>query len=96
MHQQHLIHRDIKPSNIIFVRGVPKFADIGLVTEIATKGEEVTYLGTRGYIAPEGPGTPRRTFTASARSSTKRAWARSAGSIPNCPPRFSFGPIVWK
>ena len=58
MHQQHLIHRDIKPSNIIFVRGAPKFADIGLVTDIATKGEEVTYLGTRGYIAPEGPGTP--------------------------------------
>ena len=58
LHQQGLIHRDIKPSNVIFVHGAPKFADIGLVTEIATGGREVTYLGTKGYIAPEGPGTP--------------------------------------
>jgi len=58
LHQQHLIHRDIKPANIIFVRGAPKFADIGLVTEIASSGREATFLGTFGYIPPEGPGTP--------------------------------------
>ena len=57
LHQQQLIHRDIKPANIIFVKGVPKFADIGLVTDIAGTGG-VSYLGTKGYIAPEGPGTP--------------------------------------
>ena len=58
LHRQQLIHRDIKPSNIIFVNGVPKFADIGLVTDVATKGRDVTYLGTPGRIAPEGPGSP--------------------------------------
>jgi len=58
LHQQQLIHRDIKPSNIIFVRGQPKFADIGLVTDIAEGKGDVTNLGTEGYIAPEGPGTP--------------------------------------
>jgi serine/threonine protein kinase len=58
LHSQRLIHRDIKPSNIIFVRGAPKLADIGLVTEIATSGTEATYIGTHGYIAPEGPGRP--------------------------------------
>jgi len=57
LHQHQLIHRDIKPSNIIFVRGLPKFADIGLVTDIASQGGDVSYLGTEGYIAPEGPGT---------------------------------------
>ncbi len=57
LHQQQLIHRDIKPSNIIFVNGAPKFADIGLVTEIGKAGRDVTYIGTEGYIAPEGPGT---------------------------------------
>ena len=58
LHREHLIHRDIKPANIIFVKGVPKFADIGLVTDIAATGQESTFLGTVGYIPPEGPGTP--------------------------------------
>ena len=58
LHQQQLIHRDIKPSNIIFVNGVPKLADIGLVTEIGGPGKSMTHVGTKGFIAPEGPGTP--------------------------------------
>ncbi len=56
LHGQHLIHRDIKPANIIFVNGRPKLADIGLVTETASLGP-VTFVGTEGYIPPEGPGT---------------------------------------
>jgi serine/threonine protein kinase len=55
LHSQGLVHRDIKPSNIIFVNGRPKLADIGLVTQIGTKA---TYVGTEGYIPPEGPGSP--------------------------------------
>jgi CHASE2 domain-containing sensor protein len=57
LHQNQLIHRDIKPANIIYVRGVPKMADIGLVTEVAHQGRGVTYVGTEGYMPPEGPGT---------------------------------------
>jgi len=58
LHQRQLIHRDIKPSNIIFVNGQPKIADIGLVTVIATSPRtDATYIGTPGYIPPEGPGT---------------------------------------
>jgi len=57
LHQQRLIHRDIKPSNVIFVNGVPKLADIGLVTDIDGTTGAVTCVGTDGYIAPEGPGT---------------------------------------
>jgi len=56
LHQQGLVHRDIKPSNIIFVTGVPKLADIGLVADI---GESSSYVGTEGFIAPEGPGSPQ-------------------------------------
>ncbi len=57
LHQLKLIHRDIKPGNIIFVNGRPKLADIGLVTEVADGPNKVSYLGTRGYIPPEGPGS---------------------------------------
>ena len=39
------------------VHGIPKFADIGLVTELQPGNKEHTYLGTAGYIPPEGPGT---------------------------------------
>src|SRR6516162_692174 len=56
LHNKGLIHRDIKPSNIIFVNGLPKLADIGLVSEA---GSSRSYVGTEGYIPPEGPGTPQ-------------------------------------
>jgi serine/threonine protein kinase/Tol biopolymer transport system component len=54
LHEHGLIHRDIKPANVIFVKGVPKLADIGLV---AQKDSTVSFVGTRGYFPPEGPGT---------------------------------------
>jgi WD40 repeat protein len=56
LHKHRLIHRDIKPSNIIFVNGVPKLADIGLVAEV---NEARSYVGTEGFIPPEGPGSPQ-------------------------------------
>lgn len=54
LHRAGLIHRDIKPSNIIIVGGVAKLADIGLVAEVdGTR----SFVGTEGFIPPEGPGT---------------------------------------
>lgn len=55
LHQRGLVHRDIKPANIIFVGGTPKIADIGLV---AAHGQD-SYVGTEGYVPPEGPGAPQ-------------------------------------
>jgi len=56
LHSQGLVHRDIKPSNIIFVGGVPKLADVGLVSAVA---DARSFVGTEGFIPPEGPGTPQ-------------------------------------
>jgi hypothetical protein len=55
MHNHGLTHRDIKPSNIIFCGGVCKLADIGLVAALG----ERTFVGTEGFVPPEGPGTPQ-------------------------------------
>lgn len=56
MHKNGLVHRDVKPSNIIFINGVPKLADLGLVADIS---EARSFVGTEGFIPPEGPGTPQ-------------------------------------
>ena len=50
LHGSGLVHRDIKPENIIYVHGVPKLCDPGLVTS-----SEVTasLVGTLGYLPHE-------------------------------------------
>jgi CHASE2 domain-containing sensor protein len=55
LHSQQLVHRDIKPSNIIFVNGVPKLADIGLVTEMDRA--DMSIVGTPGFMEKSLHGT---------------------------------------
>ncbi len=55
LHAQELAHRDVKPTNVIFINGRVKLADAGLVAH----SNQRSFVGTEGYIPPEGPGTPR-------------------------------------
>jgi serine/threonine protein kinase len=70
LHRHGLIHRDIKPANIIFVQDIPKLADLGLVT---TFDNTCSFVGTEGFIAPEGRLRRGRTCSVSARCSTRSA-----------------------
>lgn len=56
LHSRSLVHRDVNPRNIIFVRGAPKLADVGLVAD--AHGESKTLVGTPDYMDPELQGTP--------------------------------------
>jgi len=82
LHRQGLLHRDIKPSNIIFVGGVAKLADIGLVTEAV---EARTFVGTEGFIPPEGPGTRQADLYSLAKTFYEAATGKDRLEFPSLP-----------
>lgn len=82
LHGHGLVHRDIKPSNIVFVGGRPKLADIGLVTRF---GEARSFVGTEGFIPPEGPGTPRADLYSLGMVLYEMSTGRSRFEFPDLP-----------
>jgi tetratricopeptide (TPR) repeat protein len=82
LHGQGLVHRDIKPSNIVFVRGKPKLADIGLVTDT---GDERSIVGTEGYLAPEGSGQPQADVYGLGKVLYEAAMGRDRRDFPDLP-----------
>src|SRR5262245_52543838 len=85
LHERGLVHRDIKPSNVIFVSGQPKLADIGLVTDV---GSAQSFVGTEGFIPPEGPGTPQADLYALGKLLYELATGRDRMDFPLLPPRI--------
>lgn len=90
MHKHGLVHRDIKPSNIVFARGRAKLADVGLVGRIL---EARTFVGTEGYIPPEGPGTPGADLFALGKVLHEAATGLSPEEFPNPPADWLTGEI---
>lgn len=82
LHGEGLIHRDIKPSNLIFVGGHPKLADIGLVVGV---GEARSFVGTEGYIPPEGPGSVQSDLFSLGRVLYELATGKSRHEFPDLP-----------
>jgi serine/threonine protein kinase len=82
LHAHGLIHRDIKPANIIFVNDVPKLADIGLVTD---RDVSVSYVGTEGYIPPEGPSSAQADIFSLGKVLYEMATGRDRMDFPELP-----------
>lgn len=82
LHAHGLVHRDIKPSNIILVSGVPKLADVGLV---ARAGDARTFVGTEGFIPPEGPGTPQADIYSLGKCVYEMAMGKDRQAFPSPP-----------
>jgi len=89
LHRQGLVHRDIKPSNIIFVNGIPKLADIGLVTQVS---EARSYVGTEGFIPPEGPGTPQADVFSLGKVLYEASTGRDRHDFPELPTQWDKSP----
>lgn len=87
LHLHRLIHRDIKPANILFLNGHPKLADIDLVTDIALQGE-TSRIGTQGYMAPEGPGSPAADVYSLGRILYVSLTGKSPDQCPELPTRI--------
>ena len=84
LHQHGLLHRDIKPSNIIFVNGIPKIADIGLVSDV--DGTRSFPGGTQGYFPThEAGGTVRTDIYALGKVLYELSTGQDRFDFPNLP-----------
>lgn len=90
LHAAGLTHRDVKPSNIIFVKGQAKLADVGLV---ASSGQR-TYVGTEGYVPPEGPGTASADLYSLAMVLYEMGTGKDRLDFPELPTNMELPPTV--
>ena len=86
LHKHGLVHRDIKPSNIIFVGGAAKLADIGLVADVNAAR---SYVGTEGFIPPEGPGTPQADIYSLGKVLYEASTGKDRNDFPELPTQWS-------
>lgn len=80
IHDAGFAHRDIKPDNILFVKGVPKLADIGLISALSNSMTQL--VGTLDFIPPEERGVD--SMESSDRISRQRNDLYAFGKVVYC------------
>lgn len=87
LHAEELTHRDVKPSNVVFVNSRAKLADAGLVAHNSKR----SFVGTEGYIPPDGPGTPRADVYALAKVLYEMGTGKDRLDFPELPAEMPEG-----
>lgn len=87
LHAEELTHRDVKPSNVVFVNSRAKLADAGLVAHSSKR----SFVGTEGYIPPDGPGTPRADVYALAKVLYEMGTGKDRLDFPELPAEMPEG-----
>jgi len=87
LHAEDLTHRDVKPANVIFVNSRAKLADAGLVAHSSKR----SFVGTEGYIPPDGPGTPRADVYALAKVLYEMSTGKDRLDFPELPDELPEG-----
>jgi len=86
LHEQGLVHRRRQAKQCHLCFRQPKLADIGLVTDV---GSSHSFVGTEGFIPPEGPGTPQGDLYALGKLLYELASGRDRMDFPQLPPRVT-------
>jgi WD40 repeat protein len=86
LHKHNLVHRDIKPSNIIYINGTAKLADIGLVADV---NDARSYVGTEGFIPPEGPGSSQADLYSLGKVLYEASTGKDRHDFPELPSEWS-------
>lgn len=89
-----IIYRDMKPSNIIVsADNTVKVIDFGIAREFKKdSGSDTSYMGTRGYAAPEQYGTSQTDARTDIYSLGVTMYHLLTGKSPNEPP-YEFKPL---